>query len=188
MTTDYIGRIPGTILDKEKMGNVTGMEFLNKVFYITNGIMLAQIREITGIDGTTLQNWVKRGWVSNSKHKSYHKEQVARIILINMMRDAMQLSKIASLLISINGTREEDVIISEAKLYDYVCLVLDKVLSDDLSGINSFDSVISDILSDYVEPIAGAKRRIAVGIKVIVLAYYATILKAMADATVDGIL
>ena len=48
--------IPGTILERSKMDGADGMEFLDKVFFITNGIMLTQIREITGIDGTTLQN------------------------------------------------------------------------------------------------------------------------------------
>ena len=36
--------IPGTIMDKKKMGDVTGLEFLDKIFFITNGIMLSQIR------------------------------------------------------------------------------------------------------------------------------------------------
>ena len=53
--------IPGTIIDREKMGGVTGLEFLNKIFFITDGIMLSQIRQICGIDGSTLQNWTKRG-------------------------------------------------------------------------------------------------------------------------------
>ena len=55
------GNIPGTVFSKEKMGGVTGGKFLDKVFYITDSIMLAQIREITGIDGSTLQNWLKSG-------------------------------------------------------------------------------------------------------------------------------
>ena len=83
--------IPGTIMEKEKMGNVTGLEFLNKIFYITDGIMLSHIREISGIDGSTLQNWTKRGFVSLSKMKKYNKDQLARILIINMMRDSMQL-------------------------------------------------------------------------------------------------
>ena len=44
--------IPGTVLDRKAMGNVTGMEFLNKIFYISDGIMLSQIKEISGIDGS----------------------------------------------------------------------------------------------------------------------------------------
>ena len=47
--------IPGTLFPLDKMGGVTGLEFLDKVFYITDGIMLAQIRvsllSSAGIDG-----------------------------------------------------------------------------------------------------------------------------------------
>ena len=82
ITDEYI---PGTILKKQEMGNVTGLAFLQKIFYITDGIMLNQIREISGIDGSTLQNWTKRGWVSNSKLKKYNIDQVAHILIINML-------------------------------------------------------------------------------------------------------
>ena len=95
--------IPGTLMDKVKMGNVTGLEFLDKIFYITDGIMLAQIREICGIDGSTLQNWTKRGWVANAHNKRYGKDQLARILIINMMRESMQLERIAALLTYVNG-------------------------------------------------------------------------------------
>ena len=87
--------IPGTVLDRKQMGNVTGGEFLSKIFYITDGIMLSQIREISGIDGSTLQNWVKRGWVENSKLKRYNIDQVAHILIINMLRNCIQLDRIA---------------------------------------------------------------------------------------------
>lgn len=69
-----LNNIPGTVLKLEKMGGAIGLEFLDKVFYISDGIMLSQIREITGIDGTTLQNWLKRGWVSNPKNRMYSRE------------------------------------------------------------------------------------------------------------------
>ena len=61
--------IPGTKLKKSDMGNVTGLEFLSKVFFISEGVMLSQIREVSGIDGSTLQNWTKRGWVANARLK-----------------------------------------------------------------------------------------------------------------------
>ena len=53
--------------------------------------MLSQIREICGIDGSTLQNWTKRGWVANSHNKRYNIDQLSRILIINMMRESMQL-------------------------------------------------------------------------------------------------
>ena len=84
---DYI---PGTQLLREKMGGITGLEFLSKIFFITDGVMLTQIREISGIDGSTLQNWTKRGWVENSKLKKYNINQVAHILIINMLRSCMR--------------------------------------------------------------------------------------------------
>ena len=95
--------IPGTVLDRKKMGDVTGLRFLKKIFYISDGIMLSGIREISGIDGSTLQNWTKRGWVGNSKQKRYNIDQVAHILIINMLRSCMQLENIAFLIKYING-------------------------------------------------------------------------------------
>ena len=106
-------KIPGTVLKKTDMGNVTGLDFLNKIFYITDGIMLSQIREISGIDGSTLQNWTKRGWVESAKLKKYNIDQVAHILIINMLRGCMQLDRIAFLIRYINGSvddRADDII------------------------------------------------------------------------------
>ena len=105
--------IPGTRLRKHEMGNVTGMEFLDKIFFITDGIMLSQVREISNVDGSTLQNWVKRGWIMNPVNKRYSKDQLARILIINMLRDTMLFERIDFLLKYINGNvnnREDDII------------------------------------------------------------------------------
>ena len=124
--------IPGTQMDKEAMGNVTGLAFLDKIFYIQQGIMLAQIRDISGIDGSTLQNWVKRGWTGNAINKKYSKDQLSRILLINMMRQALQLEKIDYILHYINGdiNSKDDDIIPESKLYEYVCRIVDVLSAD----------------------------------------------------------
>ena len=41
--------IPGTKLNKADMGNVTGLEFLSKVFYISEGVMLSQKNVISDL-------------------------------------------------------------------------------------------------------------------------------------------
>ena len=134
-----VQQIPGTILDRKKMGGATGTEFLDKIFFITDGIMLAQIREIAGVDGSTLQNWLKRGWVVNPKNKMYSKDQLARILIINMMRDTMQLCDISFLLTYINGDPDcrEDDIIPESRLYGYICSLIDMLTEKTL--IHYFD-------------------------------------------------
>lgn len=180
--------IPGTILERSKMDGADGMGFLNKVFFITNGIMLTQIREITGIDGTTLQNWLKRGWVASPTHKLYSREHLARILLINIMRDTLQLSQISAVLRYINGDVEstEDDIISESCLYDYVCRVI-AVLSDNHSaGLNAMESAIASVTSDYTERFAGARRRLVTGLSIIVSAYYGSLVKQHTDRLVES--
>lgn len=174
-----ITTIPGTILDINKTGGVIGADFLNNIFYISDGIMLSYIRDITGIDGTTLQNWVKRGWVLNPKNKLYSKEQLARILIINMVRDTMQLSKISYLLEYINGDveTESDDIIPESKLYDYICRAIVIHNSDKCP----LDDVICQVTADYTEKIKGAKARLKRAIKVILLSYKAATYKNMAD-------
>lgn len=171
--------IPGTILKRTDMGNVTGLEFLNKIFYITDGIMLTEIREISGIDGTTLQNWTKRGWVANAKLKRYDKDQLAHILIINMLRACMQLDRIAFLIQYINGslTDHGDDIIRDSVLYDYICRILDRLMEGGSCNPEGLRRCISEVTADYEERVTGARRRLERALEIIVFAYYASILK-----------
>lgn len=171
--------IPGTVLDISKTGGATGEDFLDKIFYISDGIMLSYIRDITGIDGTTLQNWVKRGWVLNPKNKLYSKEQLARILIINMVRDTMQLSKITYLLQYINGDVEttSDDIVPESKLYDYIC----RAISEAENSSDELDAIIAKVTKDYHESFSGAAQRLRRAIKVILLSYEAASFKSLAE-------
>lgn len=182
--------IPGTIMDKVKMGNVTGLEFLNKIFYITDGIMLSQIREICGIDGSTLQNWTKRGWVANAHSKRYDKNQLARILIINMMRDSMQLDHIAQLLTYVNGRAGDvsDDIIPESELYDYLCRVIDQLVDDDLpSDAENVSDLIKTVLASYEERTAGAAKRLEKACGIIIMTYYATLVRQKANRMYDDV-
>ena len=184
-----IKNIPGTVLPIAKMDGATGMDFLNKVFFITDGTMLAQIREITGVDGTTLQNWLKRGWVPKPVNKCYGREHLARILIINMMRDTMQLSRVDFVLRYINGDINscDDDIIEESLLYDYICRVLAAISDPDSAGVHGIDEAIGTVLSDYSERVGGAKRRISSVIRIIVISYYAAMLKSRADDLTDAL-
>ena len=175
--------IPGTKLKKSDMGNVTGMEFLSKVFFISEGVMLAQIREVSGIDGSTLQNWTKRGWVANARLKKYNIDQVAHILIINMLRSCVQLDKIALLLQYINGNIDDksDDIIRDAILYDYICRILETLMHHDICSMSSIKDVIRDQISDYEETMPGARQRLANALEIIVVAYYAALIKRRSD-------
>ena len=175
--------IPGTKLNKADMGNVTGLEFLSKVFYISEGVMLSQIREVSGIDGSTLQNWTKRGWVANARLKKYNIDQVAHILIINMLRSCIQLDHIAFLLQYINGKIDDtsDDIIRDSVLYDYICRILETLTRKDVATKASITEVIRDQISDYKEAMAGARDRLANALEIIVTAYYAALIKNSSD-------
>ena len=175
--------IPGTRLLKEEMGNVTGLGFLSKVFYISDGIMLSQIREVSGIDGSTLQNWTKRGWVANARLKKYNIDQVAHILIINMLRACIQLDRIALLLQYINGDVDDlsDDIIRDSVLYDYICRVLERLTAHDTCSMATIKEVIADVISDYQEVREGARDRLMSAMEIIIVAYYANLMKHRSD-------
>ena len=152
--------IPGTILERSKMDGADGMEFLDKVFFITNGIMLTQIREITGIDGTTLQNWLKRGWVASPEHKLYSKDGEV-------------------------DTTEDD-IITESALYDYVCRVIAILADENSAGLNAMEKAIRVVTAEYTERFTGARARLETGLNIIVSAYYGSLVKQYTDALVEN--
>lgn len=183
--------IPGTILKRKDMGDVTGLEFLKKIFFISSGVMLSQIREISGIDGSTLQNWTKRGWVANSKLKRYDIDQVAHILIINMLRDCMQLDRITFVIRYINGNVDDhtDDIISDSLLYDYICRILDRLLPDDETyDMGSLRTCIEEVTSDYEEKTGGARRRLNQALEIIIAAYYASVIKRHSDELVAALM
>ena len=181
--------IPGTKLYRSDMGGVTGMEFLSKIFFITDGVMLTQIREISGIDGSTLQNWTKRGWVANSKYKKYDINQIAHILIINMLRSCMQLDRITDLIEYINGdvSDRSDDIIEDAVLYDYICKILDKLMTYELCSLGSIREAISDEIKEYKEVMPGARERLARALEIIVVAYYASLMKRHSDSLISDL-
>ncbi|MCQ2427497.1 MAG: DUF1836 domain-containing protein [Clostridia bacterium] len=185
-------KIPGTILNRAQMGDVTGLQFLNKIFFISDGIMLTQIREIAGIDGTTLQNWTKRGWVENPKSKKYDIDQLAHILIINMLRSCMRLDRIAFLVSYINGRvydRSDD-IIRDSTLYDYICRLLDRLMNDEIRSGDSdtLRNCIAEVTADYTETIPGAKKRLTNALEIIVVAYYASIIKEQSDNMLERLM
>ena len=182
-------RIPGTKLKQSDMEGATGLAFLKKVFLISDGVMMTQIREISGIDSSTLQNWTKRGWVANSRLKKYNIDQVAHILIINMLRSCMQLDKIAFLIQYINGDVEDtsDDIIRDSVLYDYICRVLEHIIETGDCSLEEIADYVTQITEDYVEPMEGARQRLNSALEIIVVTYYSTLLKRRATQLLENL-
>jgi hypothetical protein len=107
-----------------------------------------------------------------------------------MMRDSMQLERIAQLLTYVNGRAgdESDDIIPESELYDYLCRVIDVLVRDEMpSGADSLNDLIRETLANYEERTAGAAKRLEKACGIIIMAYYATLVRQKANRMLDDV-
>ena len=63
-----------------------------------DGMLLAALCEKTGVEASTVQNWVKRGYISNPNGKKYSVEQAADVIILNNLKSAVRLDEAADAL------------------------------------------------------------------------------------------
>ncbi|MCE5236410.1 MAG: DUF1836 domain-containing protein [Clostridiaceae bacterium] len=173
--------VPGTVIPIEKSTGPGGEGFLNGIFAATSGLMLSQVREITGLDAPALQNWVKRGFVPPPEGKRYGIDQVARILVINMLRDVMQLEKIAFLLSYLNGNLLDtsDDIIPESVLYSYICRI--RYACGGALSEKDVEKAIESCTGDYVEKIPGAAQKLHRALRIILLSLKSAQLKKEAE-------
>lgn len=129
-----IKNIPGTTLPYSEKVKTEAFSLISPILTATGGLTLSQLSKLTGLGSSTIQNWIKRGWVVNIPGKKYYEIQVIRILLINMLRGTMQLENIAILMNYINGVVEDtsDDIIPDIDLYNLFCTVVCEL---DESGI-----------------------------------------------------
>ena len=91
----------------------------------TDGLTLGQVCALSGLEPTTVQNWIKRGFVPHPVRKKYHQRHLARILLIDRLRESMRIDRVGELLTYINGDAddESDDLLPEEDLYDIFCSV-----------------------------------------------------------------
>lgn len=171
---------PGTVIER---GGKSAEEFLGGLFFATKGIMLSQVREITGLDTPVIQNWVNRGWLQRPVDKKYSIDHLARTMLINMLRDVMQLENIAAILVYINGVAGDtsDDAVPESKLYCYACEIIDNITFETLLCDDVLDGIIEKAVADYEEPFEGGYEKLTNGLHIIATYYAAAIIKKHGD-------
>ncbi len=111
-------KFPGTTIELTKP-EVGASRVLFEGIFATGGITLSQVCIMTGLEPYLVQNWVKRGFVTSPIGRVYSKEQFARVIIINMLREVLQIEKICKLLSVIEGDPRStlDDLISDDELY-----------------------------------------------------------------------
>ncbi len=182
--------IPGTVIRRSESGEVTGKEFLDRVFFASERIMLSRIREISGIDGTTLQNWTRRGWVDNPVSKKYDVDQLARILILNMLRDSMRLDRIVFLISYINGRIFDfnDVIVRDSVLYDCLCLTADSAAADLDEERGRLRATVEAVTGRSSELPPDTLERLREVTETLSVAYLSSVIKRRADAMADRLI
>ena len=125
-TDKMIDKLPGTEIDFSEQAEENAFSLIEPILTATGGITLSQLSTLTGLKGSTIQNWIKRGWVAATVDKKYTERQVVRILLINILRDVMKLEDIAALMSYINGKVDDlsDDIMHDKELYNLLCKLI----------------------------------------------------------------
>ena len=168
-----------------------GFEKIEALLETMGGITLSQVCTVTGLEATTIQNWVKRGWVENPDGKKYEERHIARILIINALKECFKLEHIASLLSYVNNCdigESSEVYIKESELYNYLQEAL-KMLgqSDDLSR-SGIESIVDKVIALYDSPNIDAHMRIRKALTVMIYACVCTNVKRGTEAMMQQIL
>ncbi len=165
-----ITKYPGTtieVLSIEKGGS----KVLFNGLFAAGGVTLSQVSNMTGLEPYLIQNWVKRKFLSHPKNKVYNKEQFARIVIINMLREILQIESICSLLQVIEGptTSTLDDLIKDDELYHrYFNMICEKDVDmlDKATVLKLAEEATEDFKSTY----PGGRQKL---IKILQIMFYA---------------
>lgn len=173
--------MPGTVLSVQRETEGSGEQLLRAMF-LGGDVSLAQVANITGLEPYTVQNWVKRGFLTPPVRKKYSLDQLCRIININMLRGVFTLERTCGLIGYINGQLNDnsDDIIGDAELY-FMFIAL-AARAQQLTRPEACERILAEMLRDYSEPYPGAKERVSNTLKVMLTAYLAAKMRTSADA------
>ena len=172
--------IPGTTLQALR-SDADRVESLFQPMFLAGGLSLSQVTAITGLEPHTVQNWVKRGFLSPPRNKRYDLEQLCRIININILKGAVPLEQIVKLMAYLNGdlTDESDDLVDDTMLF--FLFVKLAARARHIGGTKAWDDALVEITEDYVEPVPGAREKLIKVLRVMLTVWCANQLKLQAD-------
>ena len=180
--------IPGTKVEVDRNSKNAYREQLAPIISISGGLVLSQVCEITGLEPSTLQNWVKRGFVENAVQKKYTKEQISRFLIINILRQSMQLDRVIDLLRYLNGNllEKSDDIISDSELFYYFCSLHFMMEEEQKTGSFALKRNIKIVTGDYAAANSAENvKRLENALTIMVIAYESTVARERASELMD---
>ena len=179
--------LPGTTIEVSKISKGASRTLFEGIF-AAGGVTLSQVSIMTGLEPYLIQNWVKRGFVSSPVNRQYTKSQFCRIVIINMLRESLQLDRICSLLSYINGDLKDqsDDIIDDGELYHlYVDMLA--VCNNIVINEQNVKIAADTALENFIEPIPDAKQRLSNVLLIMAFAHYASSARKKAEELISGL-
>ena len=172
---------PGTTIEVLSMEKGSSRRLFDGVF-ATGGITLSQVSVMTGLEPYLIQNWVKRGFLTSPVKRVYSKDQFARIIIINMLRESLQIDKICGLIKVIGGVLEDesDDLISDSELYHrYVDMLAENSINT--NDPSSVALAAEGATADFEGDSKGARRQLIHILQVMAYAHAASTFRRSAE-------
>lgn len=173
--------LPGTTVEIN-IENGT-QEFLNSLF-AANGLVLSQVMQLTGLSAHTVQNWVKRKFVSPPINKKYDCGQFCTIVIINMLHDVFQIDQVKKMIGYVQMLCGED-----APVLIYTCFVeiWARIPADVVREATGVDEFIEEELGKRMPQSSQAKERLKKILKITLLAYLSAQIKAEANIMLNSL-
>lgn len=176
--------IPGTTLEANR-DEADRIEELFTSMFLAGGLTLSQVATVTGLESHTIQNWVKRGFLSSPRGKRYDMEQVCRILNMNMLKGTLQLEQICSLMTYINGSMEDesDDLVDDTVLY--FMFVRLAAQARQVGGNMEWEEALQEITADYVEPVPGARDKLIRVLRIMLTVWAANSMRTAAEKMIE---
>ena len=176
--------IPGTTLTGSR-ADADRTDGLFQSLFLAGGLTLSQVASITGLEPYTIQNWVKRGFLSPPVGKRYNMEQVCRILNINILKGAVALEQIVKLMAYLNGdlADEQDDLVDDTMLFFLFVKLAARARY--IGGTKAWDDALMEVTEDYAEPVPGAREKLIKVLKVMLTVWCANQLKLQADRMME---
>lgn len=178
--------IPGTVL-KGRREDARNIPDQFGAMFLGGGMMLSQVAAVTGLEHHTIQNWVRRGYLTAPVGKKYTLRQLCRLLNISLLKSVLTIEQCCSLLQYVNGSLDDysDDLIDDAHLYFTFVYLAANI--QELYNTQDREAFLENALAQYQEPVPGGKERVKNALRIMLTAYLAQKMHTAAERMIAQI-
>jgi hypothetical protein len=153
-------KLPGTTIETVLAPGVADRQLTP--MFSCGGLVLFQVCQMTGLEGHTIQNWIKRKFLAPPVKKKYTRNQLCRIFNINLLKDTFMLEQAVTMLNYVNGSLNDatDGLIDDSRLYTYLVDCLAELNCSDDLDLSRVGETVRAVTANYQSPHRGAEIRL----------------------------